>query len=370
MIGNRPPNDVTFYLAPSRVDELELMKRPPLQAPGPDTIPPGEPLGSADIILSFKGDPADELRRGLVCRCYAGDCCAVTARATRLPAADVRHHIIDAPNLSHFKTVSTLTKWPTEIDGPNDERRRRNATLVSAVWNIADPGEGPRDGLVIVAGATGSRKTTYAREIARQYLSKLMPISAAKGERPHVVTCEDPIESWFAFSPQQASEAGFEYTPRQKGIDVRDLYDAVNDALRQKPTLLYVNEVRRETDWRALFHFAATGHFAITTTHAGSLVETFGRILAAAEADTPAKRSEVASRLVAIIHLKAFEDEPVPALWVPTPSGRTAMTQGGLGSLLPGSETDSYVGRAYFASALLRSDAVIRDALKSDLYGE
>jgi hypothetical protein len=156
----------------------------------------------------------------------------------------------------------------------------------------------------------------------------------------------------------------------------------VKDALRQKPAVLYVNEVREETDWQSLLYFAGTGHLAITTTHAGSLVETFERILKAARADTPAKRSEVAGRIVAIVHLRNHDEHLIPALWVQTARSRTALTQEGLASLLPTEQavlagqtgltgqTGSCYGRVYFAERLGMGPEVCTLAMQWDLSGE
>lgn len=184
------------------------------------------------------------------------------------------------------------------------------------------------------------------------------------------MTYEDPIESWFAYSPEDASAAGFEYTPRQKAIDARSLGHAITDALRQKPALLYVNEIRGDGDWRSLLDFAGTGHLAITTTHAGSLIEAFERILDAAEADTPEKRRRIASRIVAVVHLRLFGEDVIPSLWVQSSPALTALTQNGLSSLLPGGEEGPCIGRRYFAKAFELGKDLINDALRSDLNGE
>ena len=342
--------DVTFY--PSDED---------LRKHGWDA-PTDAPLAK-DVLFSFDNSP--NLQRGIVCRCYAGKRHAVTARDTGRIAAKLTGQyptIASPPKMANRPT--SLGLWPAD-SGVDEKRRHENTDFIEKIWQIVPP-ETPQ-GLIVVAGETGSRKTTYAREIARRCVSGMM---GAK-DPPHIVTYEDPIESWFAESPQQAADSGFAYTPREKGKDLQGLDAAVNDALRQKPALLYANEVRSQSDWRSLLFFAGTGHLAVTTTHAGTLVETFGRIFRAMHATNAAARSEIASRILAIVHIRKLTDDILaPAVWLRTPRSRMALTQEGLGSLLPSNDGGCY-GRAHFVADLKESQRdVFRRAVQADLTGE
>lgn len=322
-----------------------------------------------DLLLSLEGDASRKLHRAILCRAYGGEQWAITARSTDILAGE-KVRAIQRPE-SHYRAPAELTQWPSDNAVPEaSEHAKKNAATIEAIWRLIEPQAARRHGVIVIAGATGSRKTTYAREFARLYLSQLVRTASDKAGWPHVVTCEDPIESWFASSPAQANASGFDYTPRQKGVDVTSLEEAVTDALRQKPALFYVNEIRHDPDWATLLYFAGTGHFAMTTTHAGSLIEAFERVIVAAKADTPAKRSEIGTRIVAIIHLKWINGALIPALWVESSRGRTALTQEGLGSLLPTDEGGSCYGRAYFAKQLKLDDAVSKEAVIADLRGE
>ncbi len=341
--------DVTFYPSDNVLDALGWKSE----------------LFAKDVLFSFDDSP--KLHRGIICSCFGGQHHSLTARDADRIAENLTitfRKIPSPPPMSN--RPESLELWPGDKSG-DEERRKENTEFIKRIWDVMPSGQASSQGLIVVAGETGSRKTTYAREIARRYVSGMM---AAK-DPPHVVTYEDPIESWFAESPQQATESGFAYTPREKGTDVRSLSDAVNDALRQKPALLYVNEVRSQSDWRALLFFAGTGHLAVTTTHAGSLVETFGRIFRAMRATSAAARSEIANRIVAIVHVRKYTPKIlVPAVWVQTSRSRMALTQEGLGSLLPSSEGGCY-GRAFFAQHFRSSDYdVFNKAVQADLTGE
>jgi hypothetical protein len=364
--------DLTFYPTPGVLRTLGWI----------DRSPGAEPRESLDVMVSFTGG---KLYRAIVCSCYAGRRCAVTTRKTERDAGADDFPEIDWPRDVRQHRRS-LRRWPGDSARATERKHGdQNREFVETTWGFRDAQRlRSEHGLVVVAGETGARKTTYAREIARRHILTLL--KKKDFERPHIVTFEDPIESWFASSPGQARSCGFDYTPRQKGIDADDLEHAVTDALRQKPALLYVSEVRHEPEWTWLLDFASTGHLAITTTHAGSLVETFERILAAAKANTPAKRSEVAGRIIAIVHLKWIESALVPALWVQTPRGRMDLTREGLGALLAtGAECHELrmrhdngheipaagcYGRAFFAKMLRLPRPVIRAALEADLNGE
>jgi hypothetical protein len=211
-------------------------------------------------------------------------------------------------------------------------------------------------GLVVITGSTKSAKSEIARGLIQLYLDG----KGKSDRRHHLVTFEDPVERFYAYknikgcSPWGALDLPMksvsrDYTPRQKESDARLLQDALNDALRQTPALFFVGETRNSREWKVLLNFAATGHLIVTTAHAGSLVEAMHKIFEALEVKTAADRSEVASKLLGVIHLrrdalmfsgvaKKKRNGPsilFPALWRRTPRGIAALTSDGLASLLP-----------------------------------
>jgi twitching motility protein PilT len=109
-----------------------------------------------------------------------------------------------------------------------------------------------RDGLVIVAGATGSGKTTSLAMIVGL-------VNQSGGYR--IITVEEPVEYLFPREPNSV------VTQREVGRDVPSFADGLKYGLRQDPDVILVGEIRdRETAQMAL-SAAETGHLVFTTLH-------------------------------------------------------------------------------------------------------
>jgi hypothetical protein len=248
--------------------------------------------------------------------------------------------------------------------------------------------------LIVISGSTNSAKSLITRGLIHLYLENVIN-SGNQKRRPHLVTYEDPIEKYFKVETYtsrvahaqpdvalKALEKKIDYTPRQQQADVKDVQEALRDALRQTPKVFFVSETREREDWRELINFAGTGHLIVTTAHAGSLVEAMHKIFLATKAKTPADRREVASRLLAVIQLRRMElgthkyGVLVPAVWRRVPAGLNALTSEGLASVLPHSHSDagnpcSCLGRKYFVEKLMQLaedrqlPAAVEDALRT-----
>ncbi len=118
-------------------------------------------------------------------------------------------------------------------------------------------------GLVLVAGATGSGKsTTLAAMIDHRN-------STRSG---HILTIEDPIEYLFEHKQSIVNQ-------REIGVDTTSYANALQNALREAPDLIMVGEVRdKETMQSALLH-TLTGHLCLTTIHANNSYHALSRII-------------------------------------------------------------------------------------------
>ena len=118
-------------------------------------------------------------------------------------------------------------------------------------------------GLVLVAGSTGSGKsTTLAAMIDHRN-------SNSSG---HILTIEDPIEYLFAHRQSLVNQ-------REIGVDTHNYQMALQNALREAPDLIMIGEIRdKETMQSALLH-TLTGHLCLSTIHANNSYHALSRII-------------------------------------------------------------------------------------------
>jgi twitching motility protein PilU len=118
-------------------------------------------------------------------------------------------------------------------------------------------------GLVLVAGQTGSGKsTTLASMIAHR----------SRERAGHIVTIEDPIEFVYPDALSIVSQ-------REVGTDCESYSLGLRDALRQAPDVILIGEIRDEESATAAVHFAETGHLVLSTLHANNASQTLERLL-------------------------------------------------------------------------------------------
>jgi twitching motility protein PilT len=141
-------------------------------------------------------------------------------------------------------------------------------------------------GMVIVAGVTGSGKSTTLAAML-DYINER--------EQVHILTIEDPIEYLFTSKKAVVNQ-------REVGIDVADWSIALKHAVRQDPDVILVGEMRDRETFEAAINAAETGHLVFCTIHASSAPSTIGRILDLFPADMHgAMRQSLAFNLKAII---------------------------------------------------------------------
>jgi twitching motility protein PilU len=118
-------------------------------------------------------------------------------------------------------------------------------------------------GLVLIAGATGSGKSTsLAAMINHRNANK----------SGHILTIEDPIEYLFQHKKSIVNQ-------REIGVDTLSYQAALENALREAPDLIMIGEIRdRETMQHALVH-TLTGHLCLSTIHANNSYHAMSRII-------------------------------------------------------------------------------------------
>lgn len=127
----------------------------------------------------------------------------------------------------------------------------------------------PRDGLVYVAGATGSGKTTTFAAIIRYILENDTPIQG------NLLTHEEPIEFTYDTINSRHSILVQSEVPQH----FKDFYAANREAMRRKPGLILVGEMRDEATIRAGVEASLTGHPVFATVHATDVPSVMRRLI-------------------------------------------------------------------------------------------
>lgn len=115
---------------------------------------------------------------------------------------------------------------------------------------------GKQQGLIILAGATGSGKTTtlYA---CLDYLNK---------QNLNIMTLEDPVESSLGYASQMEVSQHVDYV------------EGIRSILRQDPDVILIGEIRDEDTAKMAFRASMTGHLVLSTIHAQGLAGIFARL--------------------------------------------------------------------------------------------
>ena len=118
-------------------------------------------------------------------------------------------------------------------------------------------------GLLLIAGATGSGKTTTLASL----------IDHRNQHRSgHILTLEDPIEFTFRHRRSVVNQ-------RQIGTDTASLDVALRNALRQSPDCLVIGEIRDVDTMSAAIAYAQSGHLVVSTLHANNASHALNRIV-------------------------------------------------------------------------------------------
>ncbi|KPK89145.1 MAG: twitching motility protein PilT, partial [Deltaproteobacteria bacterium SM23_61] len=118
-------------------------------------------------------------------------------------------------------------------------------------------------GLVLVAGRTGSGKSTT--------LAAMIDYRNTNSSG-HIVTVEDPIE--FVHNHKMSI-----ITQREIGIDTHGYASALKHTLRQAPDVILIGEIRDVETMEAAIDYAETGHLCLSTIHANNANQAIERIM-------------------------------------------------------------------------------------------
>ena len=128
--------------------------------------------------------------------------------------------------------------------------------------SVAEFAQLPR-GLVLVAGPTGSGKSTTLAALVDL-------VNSTRAD--HIVTVEDPIEFLHAHKKSVL-------TQREVGADTASFASALKHVLRQDPDVILIGELRDLETIQVALTAAETGHLVFATLHTQSAAQTVDRIV-------------------------------------------------------------------------------------------
>ena len=145
--------------------------------------------------------------------------------------------------------------------------------------------QAPR-GIVLVAGSTGSGKSTTLAAM-------LQHINATV--RKHIITLEDPIE--FVFEDNKCV-----VEQREIGLDTGSFQEGLKHILRQDPDIIMIGEMRDSISFSAAMSAADTGHLVLSTLHTTNAGQSVTRILDFFKAEEREQvRRQLAGTLQAVV---------------------------------------------------------------------
>jgi twitching motility protein PilU len=118
-------------------------------------------------------------------------------------------------------------------------------------------------GLMLVVGATGSGKSTT--------LASLIDFRNATSQG-HILTMEDPIEYVFKSRKSIVNQ-------REIGVDSVSYGQALKNAMRQAPDVIFIGEIRDTDTMRMAMTYALSGHLCLATLHANNSYQALNRII-------------------------------------------------------------------------------------------
>jgi twitching motility protein PilU len=199
-------------------------------------------------------------------------------------------------------------------------------------------------GLVLVAGSTGSGKSTT--------LAAMIDYRNAN-RSGHILTIEDPIEYLFEHKQSVVNQ-------REIGVDTVNYVQALQNALREAPDLIMIGEIRdKETMQQALLH-TLTGHLCLSTIHANNSYHALSRIINLFPHDARAAvLSDLSIGLRAIVSQRLVrnrdgEQQPAVEILLNTTLIAELIKNGEFSQIKEAMEQSLYPGSQTFEQALCR----------------
>jgi twitching motility protein PilT len=152
----------------------------------------------------------------------------------------------------------------------------------------------PSKGIILICGPTGSGKTTTIA-------SMLDHVNATRNS--HIITIEEPIEYELRRKQSIISQ-------KEVPTDTASFFSGLREALRQKPDVLMVGEIRDFDTADTLLHAGESGHLVLATMHTNSAIGAITKLLAFFPPEQQQQRAAIlANALVGVIYQNLLPNE-------------------------------------------------------------
>ena len=152
-----------------------------------------------------------------------------------------------------------------------------------------------RRGLIILAGATGTGKSTTLASMLEHRNQHMTG---------HILTIEDPLEFLFVNKRSIVNQ-------REVGRDTHSLQVGLRNALRQAPDCILIGEIRDRETMTSALSYALSGHLVLSTLHANNSYHALNRILSFYTPEArPALLTDLASGLRSVVSQRLLKTRP------------------------------------------------------------
>lgn len=197
-----------------------------------------------------------------------------------------------------FSGTFVADKWRLRITGYLVERGTKQVLAIRRTplvpLSLTETGLPPQiqlmvdnpKGLVLIAGATGAGKTTTMAALIDHINTK---------RNAHIETIEDPIE--YIFTRKNSI-----FSQREVGSDTPSFFEGVRGAMRQRPDVIVIGEIRdRQTAENAMLA-GESGHLVIATLHASSAYGAIQKLISFFPGDESSRIATLATSLMGVIY--------------------------------------------------------------------
>ena len=199
-------------------------------------------------------------------------------------------------------------------------------------------------GLILITGITGSGKSTTLASMVNQ---------RNINSDGHIITIEDPIEYYHEHKKSVV-------TQREVGVDTDSYAIAMKNALRQRPDVILVGEIRDREVMEQALTITETGHLCLATIHTNNAYQAIERIVNFFPEELAQQvRLNLAMNLKAIISqrlIQGVNEQLVPVVEIMLNQGlvRELILKGEITKIKDVMEQNNSLGMCTFDQSLLK----------------